>query len=78
MEAPPVYNLGGLTCVVDDFCTNDWATTGKALLSAAMEEAKQRGEVQIVVICPHLEEAKRAMLRGEELTITSGWYVHGL
>jgi hypothetical protein len=78
MEAPPVYNPAGLTCLVDDFCVDEWATTGRALLDLAMEEAKARGAVQIVVICPHLDEAKRAMLRGKDLTIASEWYVRGI
>lgn len=75
MEAPPVYNPGGFTCIVDDFCTDNWERIGKELLNAAMEEAKQRGAVQIVVICPHLDEAKRTLLQSERLTIVSEWYV---
>jgi hypothetical protein len=77
MQAPPVYNPSGLTCMIDDFVA-DWSTIGSALLEAAAQEAKQRGAVQVVVVCGHLDEPKRAMLHGQGLTIASEWYVRDL
>lgn len=78
VEAPPVYEPGGLTCLIDDFVVHDgsdWTTTGKALLSAAARAAHARGAVQMVVVCGHQDEPKRHMLRDEDYSIASEWYV---
>jgi hypothetical protein len=76
MEAPPVYDPGGLTCMVDDFVVDaeEWGTTGAALLAAVERTAGQRGAVQTVVVCGHRDEAKRAMLSGERFSLASEWY----
>jgi hypothetical protein len=81
VEAPAVYDPGGLTCLVDDFCVAGpvlWATTGQALLRHTLAAARARGAAQVVVVCGHLDEPKRAMLQEEELTIASEWYVKPL
>jgi hypothetical protein len=78
VSAPPVYDPGGLTCGIDDFCVadaSDWPTTGTRLLADAMAEAKTRGASQVVVVCGHLDQPKRAMLAAVGLTIASEWYV---
>ena len=75
--APPVYDPGGLTCMIDDFCvsaTEGWGTVGKELLAEAGRQAKARGALQHVVVCGHLDQPKRAMLRAAGLTIASEWY----
>ena len=75
--APPVYDPGGLTCMIDDFCvagSAGWATVGAALLREVGQQAQARGANQQVVVCGHLDEAKRAMLRAGGLTIASEWY----
>ncbi|GHO56574.1 GNAT family N-acetyltransferase [Ktedonobacter robiniae] len=77
VPSPPVYDVPGLTCNVDDFCVathEDWLHYGRKLLEAVMEEAKQRGAAQIVVVCAHLDHAKRSMLSDAGLTIASEWY----
>ena len=81
VPAPPVYDVGGLTCSIDDFCVVDgleWEHISKALLEEAMKQAKTRGAVQAVVVCAHLDEAKRKMLANEEFTIASEWYVRDI
>jgi GNAT superfamily N-acetyltransferase len=53
-EAPPVYDPGGSTCLIDDFVVRrpgDWETVGKELLAAADREARKRGAMQTVVVC---------------------------
>lgn len=43
VSAPPVYDPGGLTCLIDDFAVldaADWATLGSALLRAAQDAAR--------------------------------------
>lgn len=81
VPAPPVYDTGGMTCSIDDFWVADglgWEQSGKALLDEAMREMKTRGAVQTVVVCAHLDEAKRVMLSEEGFTIASEWYVRDI
>jgi GNAT superfamily N-acetyltransferase len=76
--APPVYDPGGLSCVIDDFAVTpaaNWPTTGVGLLHAALAEAGQRGAVQAVVVTAHLDEPKRRALRACGLEIASEWWV---
>ena len=74
----PVYDPGGKTCLVDDFAVDsagDWTTVGNALLAAALQEARERGAVQAVVVCGHRDDPKRHMLAGDGFSIASEWYV---
>ena len=78
VPAPAVYAPGGLTCSVDDFTVvhpASWATIGVELLHAVEDEACQRGASQLVVVCAHLDEAKRAALDSCRLAIASEWWV---
>jgi GNAT superfamily N-acetyltransferase len=80
LQPPPVYDAG-LTCRVDDFTvaeSQDWEKVGRALLDAVMREAKQRGAMQMVVVCGHLDAPKRKMLTEAGFTIASEWYVNAL
>ncbi len=81
VEAPPVYAPGGLTCVVDDFCVAEelhWPLTGAALLNEATRRAREQGAVQVVVVCPHRDQAKLALLAAEGLTVASEWHTRAL
>lgn len=75
--APAVYNPGGQTCQIDDFVVEPgrWNSTGTHLLAAALEHAAQRGAVQAVVVCGHLDAEKREALRASGLSIASEWWV---
>jgi GNAT superfamily N-acetyltransferase len=78
VPAPPVYDPGGLTCLIDDFCVaqpEQWPTVGRALLAAVTAQAAERGACQAVVVCGHRDEPKRALLRSAGLSISSEWYV---
>jgi GNAT superfamily N-acetyltransferase len=78
IEAPPVYDPGGLTCVIDDFVVaeaRDWQSTGTALLAEANRQAGSRGGVQTVVVCGHQDQPKRRMLAASGFSIASEWYV---
>ncbi|MFI0423314.1 GNAT family N-acetyltransferase [Spongiactinospora sp. 9N601] len=77
VPAPPVYDPGGPTCTLDDFAVEedgDWTTVGVDLLKAVTEEARRRGAVQVVVVCGHMDEAKRQALRLAGLSIASEWW----
>jgi hypothetical protein len=81
VPAPPVYNSGGPTCMIDDFCraeAADWEGAGAWLLEEAGRRARERGAVQAVVVCGHRDEAKRKMLAALGFGIASEWYVRGL
>lgn len=78
MGAPPVFDPGGLTCMVDDFVVSDaldWRTVGGTLLHAVTDAAKQRGAVQVVAVCGRHDEPKRAMLAANGCTVASEWWV---
>lgn len=78
VDAPPVYNPSGKVCMVDDFAVSApelWATLGQALLADMSAHAKTRGAVLSVVVCGHLDKAKRLMLQDGGSTIASEWYV---
>lgn len=81
VEAPPAYDPGGLTAVVDDFAVVDpklWATVGRELLTAAQARLMLRDVVQMVVVCGRHDRAKRAGLLAAGLTVASEWFVGGL
>lgn len=76
---PPVYDPGKHVCVVDDFVVADpviWPTVGAALLNAVRERAEGLGARLSVVVCGHLDEPKRAMLRDNGFSVASEWYVN--
>jgi hypothetical protein len=78
---PPVYNPGGPVCIVDDFAVanpQDWDSIGAELLAAVEHEAKARGAVLSVVVCPQRDEAKRTMLQKVGAAVASEWHVKPL
>lgn len=78
VSAPPVYDPGGPTCVVDDFTvaeSEQWPTVGVELLREVRRTARQKGAAQIVVVCGHLDQPKRMALDAAGLSIASEWWV---
>lgn len=76
--APPVYDPGGLTGMVDDFAVADddlWSTVGVELGGAVRRRLADRGAVQIVVVCGVEHEAKRQALGSMGLAVASEWWV---
>jgi GNAT superfamily N-acetyltransferase len=81
LDAPPVCDPGGPTCLIDDFTVADsalWQSVGRALLDAAREHARGRGMVCMQVICGHYDAPKRAMLTAAGFPIVSEWWVSPL
>ena len=77
LSAPPVYDPGGLSSVIDDFTVSEpekWATAGAALLDAARTWARQRGAVQVVVVTGPHDEPKRAVLEAAGMYVVSEWF----
>lgn len=78
IPAPEVYNPGGLTLMVDDFCVeqaNLWSPIGTKLVQSIRQEARLKGAAQILVVCGSHDSAKRQFLKHQKLTIASEWFV---
>jgi GNAT superfamily N-acetyltransferase len=78
VPAPPVYEPGGLTCLVDDFAVardDDWSGLGVRLLKDLAGRAHERGAVQAVVVSGRHDEAKRQALTAAGLSVATEWWV---
>ncbi len=76
-DAPPVYDPGGATCMVDDFVVDQdssWATAAPLLLAAVRRWAVRQGPVQLVVVTGHHDQPKRDQLAAAGLSLTSEWW----
>lgn len=73
MDAPPVYDPGGRTCLVDDLVWGDRATADD-LLGAIREWATRQGCSQLVVITPAADEERQSVLDRQGLHPTSEWW----
>jgi hypothetical protein len=81
VEAPKVYDPGGLTLMIDDFCignAEDWNTVGFSLISEIKKVAKEKGASQIVVVSGDSDTDKCLFLEKVDLSIASKWYVGSL
>jgi len=81
VAAPEVYNPGGLTLMIDDFCVtdeSDWPTIGVKLINEIKLIAKAKGAAQIIVVSGAHDEPKRNFLKSCKLSIASEWYVGGI
>ncbi|CAN5857336.1 GNAT family N-acetyltransferase [soil metagenome] len=79
--APPVYDPGGETYLIDDFCVAEphlWLTAGEALLSHVSTLIHEHGGVQIVVVSADRDLAKNELLRRSDLNIASNWWTRPL
>jgi GNAT superfamily N-acetyltransferase len=78
---PPVYEPGGPTCTIEEFWVADgadWEGAGRAMLEATIGAAQAAGAVQAMVVCAHLDEAKRAMLAGDRFAVASETWVRDI
>lgn len=81
MPAPEVYNPGGLTLMIDDFCVqseNLWQFVGHELIEETKAAAKAKGATQILVVCGAHDHPKRKFLSEQNLSIASEWFVGGI
>lgn len=80
-QSPPVYDPGGITCVIDDFAVADpalWSDHGKVLLEHIQQYAKNNNWKQLVIVCGDQDTFKKTMLEEAGLRIASNWYTHAL
>ena len=81
MPAPEVYNPGGLTLMIDDFCVEDetgWKSAGCKLIQEIKIISKMKDAAQILIVCGAHDEPKRRFLKSIGLTVASEWYVGGI
>ncbi len=74
MEAPPVYQPGGRTCMIDDFV---WSTSAvaEALVSEIQRWAADAGCCQMVIVTPAADSERRTLLEQFGLHRTSEWWM---
>jgi predicted acetyltransferase/RimJ/RimL family protein N-acetyltransferase len=81
MPAPEVYNPGGLTVMIDDFCVkseNLWQSVGAKLIKDIKAAAKVKSATQILVVCGAHDYPKRKFLSEQNLQVASEWFVGGI
>ncbi len=80
LKAPEVYDPGGLTLMIDDFCVagNKWDEIASGLISQVKILAKEKGARQILVVSGAWDNTKRDFLKNIRLTIASEWFVGGI
>jgi hypothetical protein len=76
-RTPPVYNPGGPTAIIDDFCVarqEDWMLVGGELLMHVRMFGRKAGWSQIVVVCGAEDQPKAALLRSTDLSVVTHWW----
>lgn len=75
VSAPPVYDPGGLTAMIDDFVVANgrWHDVGPVLLDAMRQRAAARGATQAIVVSGAHDDEKREALRLAGLRDVSVW-----
>jgi ribosomal protein S18 acetylase RimI-like enzyme len=79
--APPVFEPGGDTYLIDDFAVSEsrhWLGIGEALLSHVSTLLHEHGAAQIIAVCADRDLAKAEVLRRSDLTIASNWWTKPL
>ncbi len=74
---PPVYQPGGPTALIDDFCVNSddrWLDVGAELLVVARTKLHSRGFAQIIVVGASNDLTKTEFLNGTDLSLASTWW----
>lgn len=78
ITAPPVYQPGGLTLMIDDFCVSDdvlWPAVGGRLISEINSISRKKNVVQLLVTCGAHDQSKKQFLDELGLSVASEWYV---
>ena len=76
VPAPEVYNPGGLTMMIDDFCVDNqksWIEVGKALVDVLRKVSNE--VAQLLIVCGAHDQAKREFLKAIDLSVASEGYV---
>jgi hypothetical protein len=72
-DAPPVYDPGGPTCIVDDLVW-DSVDGAHALLDRVNAWAAARGCAQLIVVTAAADDVRKELLEGRGLDAVSEWW----
>lgn len=77
MKAPAVYNPGGHTLMIDDFCVKNqqWENIGRLLLERIKALALQKNVTQLVIVSGAHDFEKKKFLEKNNLNVASEWFV---
>ncbi|MFM5918009.1 MAG: N-acetyltransferase family protein [Novosphingobium sp.] len=78
IKAPPVFDPGGRSILVDDFCVrdpDDWPTIGTALFDELQAIASAKSWRQVIAVCAEQDRPKAVFLKGVGLSTASIWCV---
>ena len=76
---PPVYDPGGTTWMVDDFCVHDqsWDEAGQLLLDELKLRTLAKAEGQLILPSPHRDSRANEFILGAGLRPTTTWFTLG-
>jgi len=77
IDAPPVYDIPGKACMIDDYAVETdalWASVGRDLLSEAKAWARQKDAAQVIVVSPTDHTDKNGFMENEGLAETTKWW----
>lgn len=77
-DAPPVYDPGGKTLLIDDFVVSHpdrWLTTGRVLLQDAWKLAREAGASQTLAVAGHHDVRKQELFGSMGFEVASQWWV---
>jgi len=75
--APPVYDPGGKSIMIDDFAVVDGDIgddAAMALLDAAISEGRGRGAMQVIIVAAAKDERAAKWFRARQLHVFSNWW----
>jgi len=75
--APPVYDPGGKSIMIDDFAVSEGDAGDEAalaLLDAALSEGRGRGAVQVIIVAAAKDERAAKWFRARNLHVFSTWW----
>lgn len=77
IDAPPVYDIPGKACMIDDYAVETdalWASVGRDLLSEAKTWARQKDAAQVIVVSPTDHADKNGFMENQGLAETTKWW----
>lgn len=80
-NAPPVYDPGGKTMMIDDFAVvegEDGDRAASALMDAVMSEGRARGAVQIIAVTAAQDQRSAKWFESKKLHVVSTWWTRVL
>lgn len=75
IDAPEVYEPGGKTLYIDDFCVlKKWQMAGKALLDYIIDASKGYDCCQALIVCGSHDVTKKLFIEEQGYSCISQWF----